>query len=187
VCAWTFERERSVAFEGIVASRVPAFPRPRVPASRLPRPSTSGGIESSNQVIDDRCLQQLKKRRKIVLRSKTSFLSVVAGALVVVFVPVLALGGELPADQTAGSPDSTVLSASAEAGSAPAESALVVSDQPDSENAFCPAESPQTIMPDQLEQFAFGRKTCKCSCGYPCKTDADCGPGGICATGITCC
>ena len=33
---------------------------------------------------------------------------------------------------------------------------------------------------------AIGR-TCKCSCGFPCKTDADCGPGGVCAAGITCC
>jgi len=30
-------------------------------------------------------------------------------------------------------------------------------------------------------------RTCRCSCGYPCKTNADCGPGGVCAAGITCC
>jgi hypothetical protein len=35
-------------------------------------------------------------------------------------------------------------------------------------------------------QHAFGR-TCRCSCGFPCKTNADCGPGGVCAPGITCC
>jgi len=29
--------------------------------------------------------------------------------------------------------------------------------------------------------------TCVCSCGYPCTTNADCGPGGICGKGITCC
>jgi hypothetical protein len=32
----------------------------------------------------------------------------------------------------------------------------------------------------------FGLRTCRCSCGQPCKTDADCG-GGICSPGITCC
>lgn len=29
-------------------------------------------------------------------------------------------------------------------------------------------------------------KTCRCSCGQPCKTDADCG-GAICSGGISCC
>ena len=32
-----------------------------------------------------------------------------------------------------------------------------------------------------------GFRTCRCSCGFPCKTNADCGPGGVCAPGITCC
>lgn len=31
------------------------------------------------------------------------------------------------------------------------------------------------------------RRTCKCSCGQPCQTDADCGLGGVCRAGITCC
>ena len=30
-------------------------------------------------------------------------------------------------------------------------------------------------------------KTCRCSCGYPCTTNEDCGPGGLCSAGITCC
>ena len=30
-------------------------------------------------------------------------------------------------------------------------------------------------------------KTCRCSCGQPCTTNADCGPGGACGVGITCC
>ena len=38
----------------------------------------------------------------------------------------------------------------------------------------------------QETQSLFGR-TCRCSCGFPCKTNADCGPGGVCAAGITCC
>jgi hypothetical protein len=47
---------------------------------------------------------------------------------------------------------------------------------------ICPAALPQNPVPE----LKFGR-TCRCSCGYPCKTDADCGPGGICGGGITCC
>jgi len=31
------------------------------------------------------------------------------------------------------------------------------------------------------------QKTCRCSCGFPCQTNDDCGPGGICGAGITCC
>lgn len=38
-----------------------------------------------------------------------------------------------------------------------------------------------------LPQISGGHRTCRCSCGYPCETDADCGPGGVCAIGITCC
>ena len=32
-----------------------------------------------------------------------------------------------------------------------------------------------------------GLRTCVCSCGLPCTTNADCGPGGVCGKGITCC
>lgn len=38
----------------------------------------------------------------------------------------------------------------------------------------------------QGPKVAFLR-TCRCSCGFPCKTNADCGPGGLCTNGITCC
>src|SRR5215207_4405638 len=48
---------------------------------------------------------------------------------------------------------------------------------------ICPATVDQTPAPD----FVGGR-TCRCSCGFPCKTDADCGGGeGSCRAGITCC
>ena len=37
-------------------------------------------------------------------------------------------------------------------------------------------------------EFLAGGRTCRCSCGFPCKTDADCGGGvGSCRAGITCC
>jgi hypothetical protein len=48
------------------------------------------------------------------------------------------------------------------------------------------ALSPDFLPPAQGPKVAFSR-TCRCSCGFPCKTNADCGPGGICTGGITCC
>ena len=45
---------------------------------------------------------------------------------------------------------------------------------------ICPATNP---VPEPL----FAGRTCRCSCGHPCKTDADCGPGGICSGGYSCC
>ena len=50
----------------------------------------------------------------------------------------------------------------------------------------CPVAKPQSAAADTLAPLAFGR-TCRCSCGQPCKTNADCGPGGVCSAGITCC
>jgi len=39
-----------------------------------------------------------------------------------------------------------------------------------------------------LTPVARGGRTCRCSCGYPCKTDADCGGAvGSCRAGISCC
>jgi hypothetical protein len=49
----------------------------------------------------------------------------------------------------------------------------------------CPAAPPQSSEP--AEPVFLGGRTCRCSCGFPCKTDADCGPGGLCRAGITCC
>lgn len=52
----------------------------------------------------------------------------------------------------------------------------------------------KTVLSPELSQpgiFAgiqtYSFRTCRCSCGFPCKTNADCGPGGVCAPGITCC
>ena len=45
---------------------------------------------------------------------------------------------------------------------------------------------PNFSSPAQPAKAAFMR-TCRCSCGYPCKTNADCGAGGVCSAGITCC
>jgi len=46
--------------------------------------------------------------------------------------------------------------------------------------------SPEFLPQTQGTQVAFGR-TCRCSCGYPCETDNDCGPGGLCERFISCC
>ena len=59
----------------------------------------------------------------------------------------------------------------------------------------CPAPRNAVAMPSlpalngqaETPEFLAGFRTCRCSCGAPCKTDADCGPGGICGAGITCC
>lgn len=48
---------------------------------------------------------------------------------------------------------------------------------------ICPATLTASPVPEPL----FGGRTCRCSCGHPCKTDADCGPGGICSGGYSCC
>ena len=50
---------------------------------------------------------------------------------------------------------------------------------------ICPAAAPQDAVPDFMTKA--GGRTCRCSCGQPCKTDADCGSGGRCTAGITCC
>jgi len=51
----------------------------------------------------------------------------------------------------------------------------------------CPATiAPQTKTPEP--EFLVGTRTCRCSCGFPCKTDADCGGAvGSCRAGISCC
>jgi hypothetical protein len=43
-----------------------------------------------------------------------------------------------------------------------------------------------TLSPELIPS-AFHRRTCRCSCGYPCNSDADCGPGGSCEEFISCC
>jgi hypothetical protein len=49
---------------------------------------------------------------------------------------------------------------------------------------LCPAAAPETA-PELKARPPFLR-TCVCSCGAPCQTDADC-DGGRCGPGITCC
>jgi hypothetical protein len=46
--------------------------------------------------------------------------------------------------------------------------------------------SPAVLPLNPAPDLKVGR-TCRCSCGQPCKKDADCGPGGLCVGGISCC
>jgi hypothetical protein len=46
--------------------------------------------------------------------------------------------------------------------------------------------SPAVLSLNPAPELKAGR-TCRCSCGQPCKKDEDCGPGGLCMGGITCC
>jgi hypothetical protein len=56
----------------------------------------------------------------------------------------------------------------------------------DAEAGMCPLIEPETASaPWEARPSRF--RTCRCSCGAPCQTNADCGPGGTCSAGITCC
>jgi hypothetical protein len=61
--------------------------------------------------------------------------------------------------------------------------------EPLAEAGFTPAVAAESWAPGASDLAGpFGiRRTCRCSCGYPCTTNADCGPGGFCSAGITCC
>ena len=66
-------------------------------------------------------------------------------------------------------------------------------DKPAMKTAIQPDLSLKTVLSPELSLPGAGvginafLRTCRCSCGYPCKTNADCGPGGVCMSGITCC
>jgi len=46
--------------------------------------------------------------------------------------------------------------------------------------------TPENALPDSWARPPHRRGTCRCSCGYPCQTSADCG-GSSCDPFITCC
>jgi len=55
------------------------------------------------------------------------------------------------------------------------------------EGGSCKADATPGMLLN-LTPVARGGRTCRCSCGYPCKTDADCGGAvGSCRGGISCC
>src|SRR5262245_33475939 len=67
-------------------------------------------------------------------------------------------------------------------------------DRPAVKTVMQPDLSLKTVLSPELSQPGTvagirppSLQTCVCSCGYPCTTNADCGPGGVCGKGITCC
>jgi len=100
-------------------------------------------------------------------------------ACVLVLFAVLGAGPALAGDPAAPSGAPAVAAAPAQPGCCQAPDVAVTLF---GTAAICPSVQPLNPAPE----LKFGR-TCRCSCGFPCKTDADCGPGGVCAGGISCC
>ncbi len=84
----------------------------------------------------------------------------------------------------ANSPASPAVAAAAQPGCQPV---LDLGKLAPAQGETCPATAaPQTQTPEP--EFLVGTRTCRCSCGFPCKTDADCGGAvGSCRAGISCC
>jgi hypothetical protein len=108
----------------------------------------------------------------------------IALVLLLIALSVPASGGAVSADKAASQP------AVGSSGSDPANGwrAPQATDVPSfavPEGGACRADT----TPETLPAWArAGGRTCRCSCGYPCKTDADCGGGiGSCRGGISCC
>jgi hypothetical protein len=79
-------------------------------------------------------------------------------------------------------PATAVAPASVQSGCAPVldlAAALSAKEQ------VCPSHAPDSATPQLMARPSI--RTCGCSCGFPCTSDADCGPDGVCAPGITCC
>lgn len=98
---------------------------------------------------------------------------------------VPASGGAVLADKTTSPPSmgATVLS-QVNCAQAPQAADIPIFELP--EGGSCKAD----LNPGTLTDWTpvAGGRTCRCSCGYPCKTDADCGGGvGSCRGGISCC
>jgi len=109
-----------------------------------------------------------------------------AFGMLILAMAVLALAGAAPA-----SAETAALAAPAPTVAAPAQpgcgTGLELNLATPSQGETCPVAQPASAAPDFLAPARFFRRTCVCSCGYPCTTDADCGAGGRCGNGITCC
>jgi hypothetical protein len=51
---------------------------------------------------------------------------------------------------------------------------------------YTPVTPVEAVLPDSSGRPPHRRRSCRCSCGYPCETAADCG-GSSCDPFITCC
>jgi hypothetical protein len=104
-----------------------------------------------------------------------------SSALLLVSLAILAAGPAF-ADDAASPAAAPAQIATAQPGYAPILDVAAVLSEP----AVCPAVAPDAAAPELMARPPRLR-TCVCSCGAPCQTDADCGPGGRCGAGITCC
>ena len=89
-----------------------------------------------------------------------------------------------PAPASAGEPTVAAAPPAAEAGASGCDRGLDLVSL--SQAVTGPAMTPSQPAPEPMAP-PFLRRTCRCSCGFPCTTNADCGPGGLCSAGITCC
>lgn len=103
--------------------------------------------------------------------------------MLILALAVLALAFAAPAAAETAAP-----AVAAPAVAAPTQPGLELNLATPSQGETCPVAQPASAAPDFLTPVHFGRRTCVCSCGYPCTSDADCGGGvGSCRAGITCC
>src|SRR5947209_3520507 len=108
-------------------------------------------------------------------------------AMLILAVAFLALAGTTPASAETASP-----AVPAPAVTAPVQpgcgTGLELNLATPAQGETCPAAQPASTAPDFIVAPAIGTLTCRCSCGFPCKTDADCGGAlGSCRAGISCC
>jgi hypothetical protein len=95
----------------------------------------------------------------------------------------LALAAATPCFATTASSEEATAVASPAASAAPCPALNLFG----SLEAILQLPGPEAVEAIPIAGRAPGFRTCVCSCGYPCRTDADCGPGGRCGAGITCC
>ena len=119
------------------------------------------------------------------LKNLSRWLGLSAAMVGLLVVVSLAVAGGATVDKSPAQPQGQVSSpnpiASLQAPAAP-EAQLF---QAPADGGSCHADANEAAVPDWAFQ---GGRTCRCSCGYPCKTDADCGGGiGSCRAGISCC
>jgi hypothetical protein len=110
-----------------------------------------------------------------------------AFGMLILAITVLAFAGAAPA-----SAETAASAVPAPAVAAPAQpgcgTGLELNLATPSQGEICPVAQPASAALDFLAPARFVRRTCVCSCGYPCTSDADCGGGvGSCRNGITCC
>ena len=111
-----------------------------------------------------------------------------AFGMLILAVAVLALAGAAPA---AAATAPLAVPAAIAAAPAPAQpgcgTGLNLNLATPGQGETCPAALPSSPEPEFMAKPVRFR-TCVCSCGFPCTTDADCGGGlGSCRAGITCC